>query len=40
MLTVGDVVPDLEFTGPDGETVSLASFRGQPLLLIFLRHLG
>lgn len=31
--------PDLTFIDPDGNAVPLAAYRGQPLLLIFLRHL-
>lgn len=30
---------DLTFIDPDGNEVKLSSFRGQPLLLVFLRHL-
>jgi thiol-disulfide isomerase/thioredoxin len=29
----GEIAPTIEFTDPDGEPVSLADFRGQPLLL-------
>lgn len=29
----GDVAPDLAFTAPDGKTVTLADFRGKPLVL-------
>lgn len=31
---------NLTFITPDGQSVSLQSFLDQPLLLIFLRHLG
>lgn len=30
----------LSFLAPDGISTALADFRGRPLLLIFLRHLG
>ena len=39
-LKIGDRVGDLTFVQPDGSTVTLAAFTGQPLLLIFLRHLA
>jgi hypothetical protein len=31
---------DLSFLRPDGSEVRLSAFRGRPLLVIFLRHLG
>jgi thioredoxin-dependent peroxiredoxin len=39
-LKVGDRAP--EFTLPDtaGERISLASLRGRPVVLVFLRWLG
>lgn len=30
---------DLQFVDPDGNAVSLASYRGKPLLLIYTRHM-
>jgi peroxiredoxin len=36
----GDIVPDCEFQRPDGSVARLSDFTGQPLLLIFLRHLA
>jgi hypothetical protein len=39
-LNSGDHVTDLTFTRADGGAVTLASFAGKPLLLIFLRHLA
>lgn len=39
-LEPGDTVGDLSFLQADGSPVSLASCRGRPLLLIFLRHLA
>lgn len=32
-------VPDLTFVDADEREVKLSDFRGQPLLLVFLRHL-
>lgn len=32
---VGDQVPDVSFDGPDGRQVSLADWRGKPLVLYF-----
>lgn len=40
MLRRGDLVGDLTFLRPDGTTALLSSFRGRPLLLVFLRHLA
>jgi len=39
-FSVGDVVGDLTFLKPDETPLCLADFRGQPLLVIFLRHLA
>jgi peroxiredoxin len=39
-LSVGQPVPDLTFLDRDRKLVSLRDFRGQPLLLVFLRHLA
>jgi peroxiredoxin len=36
----GDLVGDFPLLRPDGTPVTLSAFRGRPLLLIFLRHLG
>lgn len=35
MLSVGDIAPDFELPNQDGETVSLADFEGQPVVLYF-----
>lgn len=35
-----DHLPDLPLLSPDGAEVSLAGFRGEHTLLIFLRHLA
>lgn len=32
--------PDFTLANLEGETSTLSDFRGQPVLLIFLRHLG
>jgi hypothetical protein len=40
MLQPGDRVSDLTFVQPDGQSVTLATFTGRPLLVIFLRHLA
>ncbi len=39
-LKAGDPLPDLPLLAADGERVSLADFRGDAWVLIFLRHLG
>lgn len=40
-LRPGERVPaELEVVDSGGERISLASFRGEATLLIFLRHLG
>jgi peroxiredoxin len=39
-LRIGEPVNDLTFLRPDGTALPLADLRGQPLLLIFLRHLA
>jgi peroxiredoxin Q/BCP len=35
MLNEGDPAPDVTLTGPEGESVPLAGFRGQKLILYF-----
>lgn len=37
---IGDRVDDFTFEKPDGSPLSLRSFAGKPLVLIFLRHLA
>jgi hypothetical protein len=39
-LRIGDWLVDLTFVQPDGSAITLATFAGKPLLLIFLRHLA
>ena len=36
----GDLAPDFTLTTPEGQPVALRDYRGQPVLLVFLRHLG
>jgi len=36
----GDLAPDFTLTNLDGEETTLRHYSGQPVLLIFLRHLG
>ncbi len=36
----GDVAPDFTLAAVGGGRVSLRDFKGRPILLIFLRHLG
>ncbi len=36
----GDRAPGFTLDAVEGGQVSLADFRGRPVLLIFLRHLG
>jgi peroxiredoxin Q/BCP len=35
MPTTGDLLPDIALTKPDGSTLSLATFKGQKLVLFF-----
>jgi peroxiredoxin len=39
-VNLGDHVPDLAFATTDGRTVHLADFRGEAMVLVFMRHLG
>ena len=38
-LSLGDSVPDVTMPTASGETLQLANFRGEWLLLVFHRHL-
>jgi len=39
-LDAGDPLPSVQLLTADDERASLADFRGEPSVLIFLRHLG
>ena len=39
-LAIGEAVGDFVFRTPTGDEVRLSSFRGRPILLVFLRHLA
>ena len=40
MVAVGQRAPDFSLPDVNGTTVSLSEFRGELVLLVFLRHLG
>jgi len=40
MAVAGDLAPDLAFLDPAGQALALSDWRGQPVLLVFLRWLG
>jgi peroxiredoxin len=39
-LALGDPAPDFRVALPGERTTALAAYRGQPLVLIFTRHLA
>jgi peroxiredoxin len=39
-MDLGDHVPDLAFAATDGRIVHLTEFRGEAMVLVFMRHLG
>ena len=39
-MTIGDIAPDLPFITTDGRTVRLSDFKGEAMVLVFMRHLG
>ena len=38
--TLGAPAPEFQLPALDGSLVSLSDYRGRPVLLVFLRHLG
>ena len=40
LVRTGDRAPDFSLDAVGGGRVSLRDFKGRPVLLIFLRHLG
>lgn len=39
-MNLGDHVPNLAFATTEGRTVHLGEFRGEAMVLVFMRHLG
>ncbi len=39
-VPIGSPAPDFRLTAIDGEEVSLSGFKGQPVVLVFLRGFG
>ena len=39
-LKPGDLAPNFTLNTLDGQPLALSDYRGQPVLLVFLRHLG
>jgi peroxiredoxin len=39
-VQINEIVPDLVFAATDGREVRLAAFRGEAMVLVFMRHLG
>jgi peroxiredoxin len=39
-VNVGDTAPDLAFVTTRGRAVRLSDFRGEAMVLVFMRHLG
>jgi peroxiredoxin len=39
-VNIGQTVPDLAFLTPAGRPVRLSEFRGEAMVLVFMRHLG
>jgi len=40
MVVIGDLAPDLTLLDTAGQALALRDWRGQPVLLVFLRWLG
>lgn len=39
-MNIGDLVPDLPFVATDERAVRLSEFKGEAMVLVFMRHLG
>lgn len=39
-MNIGDTAPDLAFETTDGRAVRLSDFKGEAMVLVFMRHLG
>ena len=39
-VRTGEMIPDLVFTATDGHSVRLSDFRGEAMVLVFMRHLA
>ena len=39
-VDVGEPIPDFAFVATDGRHVRLSEFRGQAMVMVFMRHLG
>ncbi|MEA2391756.1 MAG: hypothetical protein QOK31_1865 [Solirubrobacteraceae bacterium] len=40
VVRVGELAPEHPLVRPDGSPATLATFRGEATLLVYLRHLG
>jgi peroxiredoxin len=40
VLQIGDELPDLPLLATDGSPMRLSAYRGEAMVLVFLRHLG
>ncbi len=39
-VRIGDTIPDLELLTTQGDPVHLSDYRGEAMVLVFMRHLG
>ena len=39
-MNVGSIVPDLPFVTTDGAATRLSDYKGEAMVLVFMRHLG
>ena len=39
-VDVGEPIPDVAFVTTDGRHVRLSEFRGEAMVMVFMRHLG